>query len=294
MSPQTVLITGCSSGIGEATARAFLAAGHRVYATARDVGSLQGLQAAGAQVARLDVLDEASMVQVVERIKAEAGGIDILINNAGYSESGAIEELPMAAIRRQFETNVFGLIRLTQLVLPGMRQRRAGRILNISSVGGKITLPLLGIYNASKYALESVSDALRMEVADFGIDVVLIEPGGVATRFTDTAKHTLGNNVSPKSSPYRPWHVTALQAMDDPAMARTYATPDQAAQVLLRAAVAPRPRTRYVITTAAKVLLRLKAWLPDRWFDGIIRRNLPGSPDRTWTDPNPIVATTQR
>jgi len=190
-----VLITGCSSGIGRAAAISLHEAGFRVYATARDVDALTSLAERGLRTLALDVTDEASMTQAVAATESDADAIGVLINNAGYGLYGPVEQQPMAEIRRQFETNVFGLIRLTQLVLPGMRQRRRGRILNVSSMGGRATLPGGAFYHASKYAVEAISDALRMEVAQFGIDVVLIEPGPVDTPWNQVASGSLSTAV---------------------------------------------------------------------------------------------------
>ena len=179
----SVLITGCSSGIGQAAALALHEAGRTVVATARNPDTLSGLAGRGLRTLALDVTDESSMRAAVDA----AGPIDVLVNNAGYGLYGTVEQLPMAEIRRQFETNFFGLVRLTQLVLPGMRAAGSGRILNVSSMGGRATLPGGAFYHASKYAVEALSDALRMEVAQFGIDVVLIEPGPVRTPWNDVA-----------------------------------------------------------------------------------------------------------
>jgi NAD(P)-dependent dehydrogenase (short-subunit alcohol dehydrogenase family) len=186
-----VLITGCSSGIGWAAAISLHAAGLTVYATARQVDALADLARQGIHTLALDVTDEASMTDAVAAVEHEAGPVGVLVNNAGYGLYGPVEQLPMDEIRRQFETNFFGLVRLTQLVLPGMRRRGRGRILNVSSMGGRITLPGGAFYHASKYAVEALSDALRMEVAQFGIDVVLIEPGPVKTPWNDVAVASL-------------------------------------------------------------------------------------------------------
>src|SRR6516164_4288124 len=186
-----VLITGCSSGIGRAAAVSLRHAGLRVYATARQEDTLADLASRGITTMALDVTDEASMTAAVAAVEADAGAVGTLINNAGYGLYGPVEQVPMAEIRRQFETNFFGLVRLTQLALPGMRRRGRGRILNVSSMGGRITLPGGAFYHASKYAVEAFSDALRMEVAQFGIDVVLIEPGPVKTPWNDVAAASL-------------------------------------------------------------------------------------------------------
>ncbi len=188
-----VLITGCSSGIGRAAAISLHDAGLTVYATARRVDSMADLASRGIHTLALDVTDEASMTEAVTAVETAAGAVAVLVNNAGYGLYGPVEQLPMDEIRRQFETNFFGLVRLTQLVLPGMRSRGKGRILNVSSMGGRITLPGGAFYHASKYAVEALSDALRMEVAQFGIDVVLIEPGPVKTPWNDIAAASLSS-----------------------------------------------------------------------------------------------------
>src|SRR4051794_25053495 len=184
---RAVLITGCSTGIGRATASRLLRAGLRVYATARRVDAIADLRVLGATTLPLDVTDEESMRAAVEQVEREAGAVGVLVNNAGYSQAGAIETVPMAEVRRQFETNVFGLVRMSQLVLPGMRERRFGRIVNLSSMGGRLTFPGAGIYHATKHAVEAISDALRFEVAGFGVKVVVVEPGLIRTEFAETA-----------------------------------------------------------------------------------------------------------
>src|SRR5690349_3958074 len=189
----SVLITGCSSGIGQAAALALHEAGRTVVATARNPATLSGLAGRGLRTLALDVTDEASMQAAVDA----AGPIGVLVNNAGYGLYGTVEQLPMTEIRRQFETNFFGLVRLTQLVLPGMRAAGGGRILNVSSMGGRATLPGGAFYHASKYAVEALSDALRMEVARFGIDVVLIEPGPVRTPWNDVAAGSVAASAAP-------------------------------------------------------------------------------------------------
>ena len=184
MPSRTVLITGCSTGIGQATAARLAAGGWTVYASARRPETLSDLEARGCRVLALDVTSEESMQDAVAAVE---GGVGVLVNNAGYSQSGALETLSMDSVRRQFETNVFGLLRLTQLVLPGMRAAGAGKIVNVSSMGGRLTLPGGGAYHATKYAVEAMSDALRMEVRHFGIDVICIEPGLIRTEFGSTA-----------------------------------------------------------------------------------------------------------
>jgi NADP-dependent 3-hydroxy acid dehydrogenase YdfG len=184
---RAVLITGCSTGIGRATAEHLARGGHTVYATARRAESIADLESAGCRTLALDVTDEASMQAAVDHVTGEQGAVGALVNNAGYSQSGAIETVAMDDVRRQFETNVFGLMRMCQLVLPGMRDQHSGRIVNISSMGGNFTFPGGGVYHATKYAVEAISDALRFEVKGFGVDVVVIQPGLIRTEFGNTA-----------------------------------------------------------------------------------------------------------
>src|SRR3954462_577540 len=195
--PKVVLITGCSSGIGAATAGYLAANGHTVYATARRVETLEPLVAAGCRALALDVNDEGSMAAAVAAVENEHGAVGALINNAGYSQSGALESIPVDEIRRQFKTNVFGLIRMCQLVLPGMRSTGAGRIVNIGSMGGKLTFPGGGVYHATKYSVEALSDALRFEVHGFGVKGILIEPGLIVTSFADAAKASMPDDTGP-------------------------------------------------------------------------------------------------
>src|ERR687896_405640 len=184
---KAVLITGCSSGIGRATAERLAGVGWKVYATARDVEAILALTAYGCELLPLDVTDEGSMRAAVEKVERREGAVGVLVNNAGYSQSGAVEAVSMKKVRRQFETNVFGLVRMCQLVLPGMRRQGYGRIVNLSSMGGRLTFPGGGFYHATKYAVEAISDALRFEVRGFGVEVVVIEPGLIRTKFGDAA-----------------------------------------------------------------------------------------------------------
>ena len=191
-SPSTAaLVTGCSSGIGRAIAVSLHEAGYAVYATARRPDVIADLAAAGMVTVALDVTDEASMVAAVARVVADNGAVGVLVNNAGYALQGTVEETSLEAVRLQFETNVFGLVRLTQLVLPGMRAQGWGRVVNIGSMGGRFTFPGGGFYHASKHAVEAISDALRLEVAPFGVRVSLVQPGTVRSGFGDRAVATI-------------------------------------------------------------------------------------------------------
>jgi len=298
--PGPVLITGCSSGIGRAAALSLHQAGLTVYATARQTSALAELSALGLRTLALDVTDEESMTQAVAAVEADAGAVRVLINNAGYGLYGPVEQQPMAEIRRQFETNFFGLVRLTQLVLPGMRRQGRGRILNVSSMGGRITLPGGAFYHASKYAVEALSDALRMEVAQFGIDVVLIEPGPVKTPWNDVAAASLSTAAPPATAPAGgaapaagpdgapPGQAPA--ADDDPyraykaavgasfgrtqagLMGRLGSTSEDIARVITQAVTARRPRARYLINPVAKSIVAMNRILPARAYDSVLRR----------------------
>lgn len=271
----TVLITGASSGIGRATALRLARRGMTVYATARKVETLAELAAAGAHAMPLDVTDETSMSVVVHAIEADHGQVDILVNNAGYGQFGTIEETQLDQVRAQFETNVFGLARLTQLVLPGMRRAGRGRVINVSSMGGRLVFPVGGYYHASKYAVEAISDALRFEVAPFGIQVSIIEPGMIRTEFGATAAHTLSRSSvhsGPAADAYAPLNQVATTAMANGYRSRLLSTtPDAVAAVIERAATARRPRTRYVVTAAARTLVQVRRLLGTRMFDTYLR-----------------------
>ncbi|QDW29190.1 SDR family NAD(P)-dependent oxidoreductase [Arthrobacter sp. KBS0702] len=267
-----VLITGASSGIGRATAERLLKRpGFTVYATARRTDALTGLADAGATVLALDVTDEASMAAAVRTVEERHGSVGVLINNAGYGEYGTIEEADLDAVRRQFETNVFGFSRMIQLVLPGMRAAGAGRIINIGSMGGRVTFPVGGYYHATKYAVEAITDALRFETAPFGIHTSLIAPGLIRTGFGATAARTLASSGQ-AAGPY-----AALRAAADEQMAVSYASPvlaaepDAVAVAVEHAATARRPRTRYTVTPAAKAIVQSRRFLGSGLFDAYLR-----------------------
>ncbi len=273
---KAVLITGCSTGIGRATAERLASHGWNVYATARNAGSIADLAARGCKTLALDVCDEASMRAAVLAVQLAEGAVGVLINNAGYGLEGAFEEVPMTDIRRQFETNVFGLIAMTKLVLPAMRRQRWGRIVNLSSMGGKLTFPGGSYYHATKHAVEALSDALRFEVKGFGIDVIVIEPGPIKTRFGDTA---VGSIAAPKDSPYAAFNVVLekqiREAYEGGPMARFAAPPEAVAEVIEAAIASAHPKTRYKVTLAARVLMGLRRVLPDRAFDAFLRTQFP-------------------
>ncbi|MEA2209084.1 MAG: hypothetical protein QOF54_1561 [Solirubrobacteraceae bacterium] len=272
---KAVLITGCSSGIGRATALRLARGGWRVYATARRPETLADLREAGCETLALDVTDEESMRSAVERVEADAGAVGVLINNAGYSQGGAIETVPLEAVRRQFETNVFGLVRLTQLVLPAMRAQRWGKIVNVGSMGGRVSFPGAGQYHATKHALEAISDALRFELRGFGIDVILLEPGLITTEFGETASASIAAaQARDDDGPYAEFNA-AVGAMTTGAyegpMRLFGGGPDRVAKTIARAISRRRAPARITITPSAKVVLALRRILPDRAWDAAMR-----------------------
>ncbi|MBV9486750.1 MAG: SDR family NAD(P)-dependent oxidoreductase [Frankiaceae bacterium] len=269
MATKTALVTGASSGIGEATALRLKELGFTVYGAARRVERMTALADAGVKVLKMDVTDDASMVAGSEQIVAETGRIDVLVNNAGYGSYGALEDVPMDEAKYQFEVNIFGLARLTQLVLPHMRAQGDGYIVNVSSVGGKIWEPLGAWYHATKYAVEGLSNSLRVEVKPFGIKVVVIEPGAIATEWSAIAADGLV-----KTSGHTAY---AEQARDSAAILnftdgnpRLASPPSVVAKAIGRAVSRRRPRVRYAVGGGAKPVLLLLAVLPDRGFDAAV------------------------
>ncbi len=275
---KAVLITGCSSGIGAATARHLAARGWTVYATARRPEALEDLAAAGCRTLALDVTDEASMQAAVDAVTAAEGAVGVLVNNAGYSQSGAVESVPMERVRVQFETNVFGLVRMCQLVLPGMREQRYGKIVNLSSMGGRFTFPGGGFYHATKYAVEAISDALRFEVRGFGIDVILIEPGLIRTAFGETAVHGVTEGI-PSDGPYAEFNAavaaTTAGVYDSGPLAKLGGPPEAVAKRIAKAITASRPRARYTVTASARALIGQHAVMPDSAWDAVMRTQFP-------------------
>jgi NAD(P)-dependent dehydrogenase (short-subunit alcohol dehydrogenase family) len=275
---EPILITGCSTGIGRATAQRLARSGNIVYATARRLESIAHLEADGCRLLALDVTDEESMAAAVGAIESEEGSVGSLVNNAGYSQSGAVETVPIELIRRQFETNVFGLVRLTQLVLPKMRERRGGRIVNISSMGGRLVFPGGGIYHATKYAVEALSEALRFELHGFGIDVVLIEPGLIRTSFGDAAVGAI-SEAGGADGPYATFNhavaKTTAEAYEGGALAKLGGGPDSVAKVIERVLRARHPRLRYTVTPSAKLALANRALLSDGAWQAVMRTQFP-------------------
>jgi NAD(P)-dependent dehydrogenase (short-subunit alcohol dehydrogenase family) len=272
MPKKIALVTGGSSGIGARTATALQAAGFRVYAAARRTDAMADLQAAGIATMSLDVTDHASVTAAVNRIIDTDGRIDALVNNAGYGSFGALEDTPLAEAQAQFDVNVFGLARLTQLVLPHMRRQRSGVIVNVSSMGGRLATPMGCWYHASKYAVEGLSDALRLEAEPWGVRVVLVEPGSIQTEWGAIA----GDNLVAMSGsgPYGPQASAVahrLRASSEPGASMT-SPPDVIAKAITRACTARHPKTRYVVGAGARPLITLRQLLPDRTFDAFMRR----------------------
>jgi NAD(P)-dependent dehydrogenase (short-subunit alcohol dehydrogenase family) len=273
---KAVLITGCSSGIGWATAKYLSDVGWRVYATARSLEKIAPLEKSGCRLLALDVTDEDSMASAVEEVEREEGAVGALVNNAGYSQSGAVEVVPLEKVRAQFETNVFGLVRMCQLVLPGMRRQGYGRIVNVSSMGGKLTFPGAGFYHASKHAVEAVSDALRYEVEGFGVKVSVIEPGLIRTGFADAAVGSMGGG---DDGPYAGFDEAVARATtenyEQGPISRLAGEPEAVAGAIEQAISARRPRSRYAVTPSAHLFIGLRRILPDGAWDAALRTTYP-------------------
>jgi NAD(P)-dependent dehydrogenase (short-subunit alcohol dehydrogenase family) len=267
---KVALVTGASSGIGEATARQLAAAGYTVYAAARRIERMQELTEVGIHPLAMDVTDDTSLQAGVQTILEEQGRIDVLVNNAGYGSYGALEDVPIEEARAQMDVNVFGAARLTQLVLPTMRAQRSGTIVNITSMGGKITTPLGAWYHATKFALEALSDCLRMEVAPFGINVVVIEPGGIRTEWSGIAADKV--RAVSSSGPYAPQGNAVANSLTSESTHRRSSPPELIGKTITSAVTARRPKTRYAVGYGAKPMILLHNVLPDRTFDAFIRR----------------------
>jgi NAD(P)-dependent dehydrogenase (short-subunit alcohol dehydrogenase family) len=266
-----ILITGCSSGIGAATAQRLAKQGHVVYATARRPDTLAASAAAGCRTLALDVTDDASMQAAVEAIVAEHGRVGALVNNAGYGEYGAVEDVAIDRVRRQFETNVIGLSRMCQLVLPSMRAAGTGRIVNVGSMGGRMTFPFGGYYHATKHAVEALSDALRYEVAPFGVRVSLIEPGPIQTEFLNTIGETMHQSTSADSPYYASAHAfdkVYRRVYETPLL---WAKPATVARTIERAITSAHPLSRYVIARRVRFGLAARMLVPGRAWDALMR-----------------------
>lgn len=266
---RVALVTGGSSGIGEATARTLAAHGFTVYAAARRTEKMASLAAAGIRVLALDVTDEDSAAQCVDTIRREQGRLDVLVNNAGYGSYGAIEDVSTDEARRQLDVNVLGLATMTRLALPLMRLQRSGTVVNISSMGGKIYTHLGGWYHATKFAVEALSDCLRLELRPFGIDVVIIEPGGIKTEWGQIAASNL--RAASGSGAYAKMATAQAKSLEKRYSGSSLSDPQVVADAILEAVTAGRPRTRYAVGYMAKPLIAARRVLPDRVFDLLLR-----------------------
>jgi NAD(P)-dependent dehydrogenase (short-subunit alcohol dehydrogenase family) len=272
MKGQVILVTGCSSGIGRATAFHAAERGHRVFASARRRTDLAELAERSIETVELDVTDGASVDAAVATVLGAAGRIDALVNNAGYGQYGAVEDVTLPEWRAQFEVNVFGAIRLLHAVLPPMREARKGTIVNVSSVAGKVTIPFAGPYCASKHALEAISDALRVEAAPWKIRVVVVEPGPIATHFGARTREVTAR-ILQTHGPYSRFYANAERASEKE-FQRGTRQPELVARVIVRAIESRRPKTRYRVAPMAKILVPLKRLASDRFLDRRLKRAL--------------------
>ncbi len=277
---KTILVTGATSGLGRHMALHLAREGHHVFATGRNVERLRSLEAEALAMSvkleafAMDVTDDASVDAARDQIRARTAGhgLDVLINNAGFGLLGPTEAIGDAEMKRQFDTNVFGLMRVTRAFLPEMRDRRAGRVINVSSMGGRVTLPFFGVYNASKYAVESLSDALRIELGPFGVDVALVEPGMVKSDFAQHAVDSLVSYRTP-DSPYAAV-LASVERMNADAKRFIEIDTVWVSRAVARAVRARRPRARYVVSIHARLTLVAQRLLPTRWFDAILARSV--------------------
>ena len=262
---KTVLVTGASAGIGKATVELFLKHGYKVYAVARRIEKMEDLKILGAIPIQMDVTDNRSMEAGIEKISRESGGVDILINNAGYGSLGSVEEVSIEEAKRQFEVNIFGLARLTQLITPHMREMKWGKIVNISSIGGKIYEPLAGWYHSTKFALEGLSDCLRLELKGFGIHVIVVEPGPIRSEWGDIASDNLMKTSG--SGPYRKIAEGMMNNFKNFYTEKKSSPPEEVARIIFKSVLAKRPKTRYPAGKGASLILLGRKLFSDKIFD---------------------------
>jgi len=267
---RVVLITGASSGIGKETAKELKKRGYVVYGAARRIEEMKDLRRMGIHIGYVDVTDENSMVSLIRRIMKKEGRIDVLINNAGYGSFGAIEDVSMEEARRQLDVNLFGLARMTQLVLPQMRNRGSGKIVNISSAGGKLTIPFGGWYHATKFAVEAFSDCLRMEVAPFGIDVILIEPGGIRTKWGDIAANHL--EQSARKGIYKEKAKRVAKILRFAYHIHILSKPTTVAKKIGKVIGIRNPKARYLVGMGARTMVFLKGITSDKIYDKVVSK----------------------
>ncbi|MEM1168635.1 MAG: oxidoreductase [Cyanobacteria bacterium P01_H01_bin.35] len=269
MGQKTVLITGASSGIGKETAKKLIAEGYTVYTAARRVEKMEDIRTLGGIPIKMDITKDNEVVATVEQIEQSHGGVDILINNAGFGNYGSVEETTINDARYQFEVNLFGLARLTQLVLPYMREQKAGKIVNISSIAGQLYVPLGAWYIGSKHALEGWSDCLRFETKAFNIDIIIIEPGIIATEFGDVYVEPMLKRSG--DGPYRELaNLLAKFSSNSKTNPNDMSPPSVIANTISKAIKARHPKTRYVAGKLAKPLLLVRKWGGDRFYDWVL------------------------
>ena len=269
---KTALVTGASSGMGKSIAKRLIKDGYQVYVAARSVNKMADLATLGAQPLRMDVSKDEEIVAGVDTILAQTGGVDVLVNNAGFGLYGPVEDVPLSEARYQFEVNLFGAARLTQLLLPAMRDKRFGTIVNISSMGGKVYTVLGAWYHATKHALEGWSDSLRLEVEPFGIRVVIIEPGLIETGFGDAGQQGMAERS--KGGPYEKLADRVVNAMAVNYGHNRGTSPNVVANTVSQAIAAFHPRTRYAVGAYAKPMIFIRKWFGDRMFDRIIKTQM--------------------
>jgi NAD(P)-dependent dehydrogenase (short-subunit alcohol dehydrogenase family) len=275
---RAILITGCSSGIGAATAARLVGNGWNVYATARRPETLADLAAQGCKTLACDVDDEASCQAAVDAVVEAEGAVGVLINNAGFSQSGAVESIPDERVRAQFQTNVFGMLSMCRAALPSMRAQGWGKVVNISSMGGEFVFPGGGVYHATKYAIEALSDAMRFEVAGFGVDVIVIQPGIIKSDFSSRTVAEI-DAVAADAGPYTAFNAGVARASKEVYekgfLSKLGGPPDDVAEVVEKALSASRPKTRYKVTPSARALMTLHSVVGDRGWDRVCRGSFP-------------------
>jgi short-subunit dehydrogenase len=268
MDKKVIMVTGASSGMGKDFALELVKKGHLVYGLARRVKKMEDIVQAGGKAIAMDITDESQVQHAVDQVMHEQGNVDVLINNAGFAVYGPVEEVPIDQARRQFEVNIFGLASLTQKIIPGMRAQHSGTIINISSMGGKMYTPMGAWYHATKHALEGWSDCLRLELKPFGIDVVIIEPGGIATEFGDVFQDNLQGDI--EHGPYAgalQKIITSTKNMNEKGQ---FSPPSVITNLIVKAVHSKKPKTRYVAGAYAKPLMFMRKYLGDRVFDKIL------------------------
>lgn len=266
---KVILITGASSGMGKDTALDLIKMGHIVYGAARRVAKMDDLVQAGGKAIKLDVMDEKSIEECVKKVVSDQGRIDVLWNNAGYAEYGSVEDVPLAIARRQFDVNIFGLAAITKEVLPVMRKQKSGLIINTSSMGGKVYTPLGAWYHATKHALEGWSDCLRIETKQFGIKVVILEPGAIKTEFGDVMMTPMMERS--KNSPYESYAKSLEKMLHEMSSKPNSMSPGSVISKTVQKIIRARnPKTRYVSGKMAKPMMFIRKWGGDKMFDRII------------------------